>query len=99
MKDSDWEILYRLYKTPNITKVANMLYISQPSLTRRLKGIEEEFNIKIVSRTSKGVTFTPEGEYLAKKAENYMDFIKEIKNLSTIKLELKSSSKVFNWCL
>ena len=45
----------------NITKVANMLYISQPSLTRRLKGIEEEFNIKIVSRTSKGVTFTPEG--------------------------------------
>ena len=80
MKDSDWEILYRLYKTPNITKVANMLYISQPSLTRRLKGIEEEFNIKIVSRTSKGVTFTPEGEYLAKKAENYMDFIKEIKN-------------------
>ena len=39
MKDSDWEILYRLYKTPNITKVANMLYISQPSLTRRLKGI------------------------------------------------------------
>ena len=77
MKDSDWEILYRLYKTPNITKVANILYISQPSLTRRLKGIEEEFNIKIVSRTSKGVTFTPEGEYLAKKAENYMDFIKE----------------------
>ena len=52
MKDSDWEILYRLYKTPNITKVANMLYISQPSLTRRLKGIEEEFNIRRSSVTS-----------------------------------------------
>ena len=48
MKDSDWEILYRLYKTPNITKVANMLYISQPSLTRRLKGIEEESNLKMI---------------------------------------------------
>ena len=95
MKDSDWEILYRLYKTPNITKVANMLYISQPSLTRRLKGIEEEFNIKIVSRTSKGVTFTPEGEYLAKKAENYMDFIKEIKNdLKSYKVEYEGTITV-----
>ena len=80
MKDSDWEILYRLYETPNITKVANMLYISQPSLTKRLKSIEEEFNIKIVDRTSKGVEFTPEGEYLAKKAESYMKFIEEIRN-------------------
>lgn len=80
MKDSDWEILYRLYKTPNITKVANMLYISQPSLTKRLKAIEEEFDVKIVDRTSKGVEFTLEGEYLAKKAEIYMNFIEEIKN-------------------
>lgn len=33
MKDSDWEILYELYKNPNMTKVANLLYITQPSLT------------------------------------------------------------------
>ena len=44
MKDSDWEILYRLYKTPNITKVANMLYISQPSLTRKNKCISEPYD-------------------------------------------------------
>ncbi len=25
MKDSDWEILYELYKNPNMTKVANLL--------------------------------------------------------------------------
>ena len=37
MKDTDWEILYRLYETPNMTKVADMLYISQPSLTKRVK--------------------------------------------------------------
>lgn len=80
MKDSDWIILDKLYKTPNITKVANMLYISQPSLTKRIKSIEEEFNIKIVDRTSKGVVFTPQGEYLAKKAEIYINFIEEIKN-------------------
>lgn len=80
MKDSDWRILYKLYQTPNITKVANMLYISQPSLTKRIKNIEEEFNVKIVDRTSKGVVFTPEGEYLAQKAETYINFIEEIKS-------------------
>ena len=40
MKDTDWEILYRLYETPNMTKVADMLYISQPSLTKRVKSME-----------------------------------------------------------
>ena len=40
MKDSDWEILYELYKNPNMTKVANLLYMTQPSLTKRLQHME-----------------------------------------------------------
>jgi len=79
MKDSDWEIIYELYRTPNITKVANRLYMTQPSLTKRLKCIEEEFHIRVVDRTTKGVKFTPEGKLLAKRAEHYMAFIKETK--------------------
>ena len=79
MKDTDWEILYRLYETPNMTKVADMLYISQPSLTKRVKNMEKEFGVKIINRTSKGVKFTSEGEYLAKKAKEYMEFIKNVK--------------------
>lgn len=77
MKDSDWKILHELYKMPNITKVANMMYMTQPSLTKRLKSMENEFQIKIVSRNTKGVEFTPEGEYLAKQAEKYISFINE----------------------
>lgn len=77
MKDSDWKILYELYKTPNITKVANRLYITQPSLTKRLQSIEEEFQIKIVDRTTKGVEFTKEGELLAQKAQQYISFMSQ----------------------
>ena len=76
MKDSDWEILYELHKNPNMTKVANLLYITQPSLTKRLQHIEEEFQVTIVDRTPKGLTFTKEGEYLAKQAETYLNFLK-----------------------
>ena len=95
MKDTDWEILYRLHETPNMTKVADMLYISQPSLTKRVKNMEKEFGVKIINRTSKGVKFTSEGEYLAKKAKEYMEFIKNVKEgLTSYKTELEGTIKV-----
>ena len=40
MKDSDWEILHELYLNPNLTRVANQLYMTQPSLTKRLQHME-----------------------------------------------------------
>lgn len=79
MKDSDWQILWELYKTPNMTKVANLLYISQPSLSKRLQSIEEEFHVEVVKRTAKGLEFTRQGELLAKKAQEYMVFMQQIK--------------------
>lgn len=79
MKDSDWEILYELHKNPNMTKVANLLYITQPSLTKRLQYMESAFQVTIVNRTSKGLKFTQEGEYLAERAEKYIDFMNETK--------------------
>ena len=78
MKDSDWLILSELYDTKNITKAANRLYITQPSLTKRLKQIEEEFSITVVNRTTKGVEFTPEGELLAEKSKEYLKFLKDL---------------------
>lgn len=77
MKDTDWEILNELYKNPNMTKVANLLYMTQPSLTKRLQNIETEFQVTIVNRTPKGLEFTPEGCFLAKQAEKYLKFLQE----------------------
>lgn len=77
MKDSDWEILYELYKNPNMSKVAGLLFMTQPSLTKRLQHMESEFQVTIVNRTPKGLQFTREGEFLAKQAEIYLDFMKE----------------------
>lgn len=79
MKDSDWEFLYELYKNPNMSKVASLLYVTQPSLTKRLQYMESEFQMTIVNRTPKGLDFTPEGKYLAERAKIYLDFMKETK--------------------
>lgn len=77
MRDTDWEILYTLYRTPNLTKAAGLLYLTQPSLTKRLQRMEAEFQVSIVDRTQRGLCFTPEGEYLAHRAELYLAFLRE----------------------
>lgn len=80
MRNIDWEILSELYKNPNITKVSNLFYMSQPALTKRLKQIEDYFQVTIVNRTPKGLSFTPEGKYLAEQAEKHIAFMNETHN-------------------
>lgn len=79
MDERDWTILHVLYEQKNITKTAQILYITQPALTKRLMQIEEEFGVKIVNRGIRGVHFTPQGEYLAKRAEQLISTFREIK--------------------
>lgn len=79
MEDRDWLILQLLYEQKNITKTAQSLFISQPALTARLRQLENEFGITIVHRTSKGVQFTPQGEYLAKCSNEMLLKLRKIK--------------------
>lgn len=79
MEERDWLILQVLYEQKNITKTAQSLFISQPALTARLRHIEGYFGVKIVYRTSKGVHFTPQGEYLAKSASEMLVNLRNVK--------------------
>lgn len=74
MRDIDWKIIYELYQIKNITKVADKLFMTQPTLTKRLQSIEEEFGTRLVNRSTKGVQFTKEGEFLAHQSELYLQF-------------------------
>ncbi|MEN1969565.1 LysR family transcriptional regulator [Lentibacillus sp. N15] len=79
MDDKDWLIIHTLYRKKSITKAGESLYISQPTLTKRLKQMETELGVKIVNRSIKGVQFTEEGEYLAKRADEILETFREIK--------------------
>lgn|SRR5690606_19778169 len=79
MRSEDWEILKVLYENKNITKTGKELFISQPALTNRIKQIEKEFGAKIINRDRRGVRFTPQGEYLAKSAEEMIVKLRQIK--------------------
>jgi DNA-binding transcriptional LysR family regulator len=79
MDERDWLILKTLNGQNNISKTARSLYISQPALTKRIKQMEKEFQVSIILRGSKGIQFTPEGEYLAKCAEDMLERIRQMK--------------------
>lgn len=75
----DWEILKVLYLQKNLTKTARLLFLTQPALTTRLKHMQEALGVKIVTRESRGVHFTPQGEYLVHCAEEALAHYEKIK--------------------
>ncbi len=56
-----------------ITEAAGKLYISQPSLTNAIHELEKEMQIKIFSRTNKGITLTADGEIFLGYARQVME--------------------------
>lgn len=80
MRDFDWYILVSLHETGNITKSAELLFITQPALTKRLQGIEQDLGCTLVIRSQKGITFTPVGELVVQQARSIVSAITGIKN-------------------
>lgn len=54
---------YILSTTLNYSEAAEKLYISQSTLSRHIKGIEEELNVHLFSRTTRNVVLTTEGKF------------------------------------
>ncbi|WP_101912944.1 LysR family transcriptional regulator [Megasphaera vaginalis (ex Bordigoni et al. 2020)] len=53
--------IIEISKCGSISAAANKLFIAQPSLSKVVKDLEEEFQIKILRRNRHGIAFTPEG--------------------------------------
>lgn len=59
-------------ETGSLNKAADLLYVSQPSLTSAVKELEKELGISIFYRSGKGVTLTNDGaEFLLHAKEIY----------------------------
>lgn len=53
---------YEIAQQKSINKAAEKLYLNQPSLSKSIKHLENEFGLSLFDRTSKGVQLTPFGE-------------------------------------
>ncbi|MEW9670537.1 LysR family transcriptional regulator [Ammoniphilus sp. 3BR4] len=79
MEEKDWVLLKTLYEQQTLTKTAEILFVSQPSLTYRIQQLEKEFGITIIYRGRRGIEFTPQGEYLARYAKDMLHQLQQTK--------------------
>lgn len=81
------EYFFTIVEYKSISKAAEILYISQPSLSRVLKSIEEEMGTQLLRRTARGVELTEAGEEL------YLDAKRAVGILNNAKIRINEKTK------
>lgn len=59
----------------SITKAADVLHITQPTLSRQLAQLEQEVGVKLFDRGARRVTLTNEGFLLRRRAEEILQLV------------------------
>ena len=59
----------------NMTRAAESLHISQPSLSKEIKALEEELGKKLFTRTRSGLKLTEAGMLLRRRTEDILDMV------------------------
>lgn len=96
-----YKVFYTVSKCRNISHAADMLFVSQPAVSKSVKTLEKLLNIKLFSRSSKGVSITPEGEILYKHIESAFNelsigenYIEKLKNREMGNINLGVSTAI-----
>lgn len=79
MKVDDHELLVALDQTKSLKSAAELLFISQPAVSQRLKSIEQDWGVQIFIRTKRLIHVTPEGERIIEHAKSVVAGEKEVK--------------------
>ena len=81
--------VYEVYREKSFSKAAQNLYISQPSLSARIKKIEQQIGFPLFDRSTSPLQLTEVGEAYIKSAEEIFQIEHRmenyINNLSTLK--------------
>ena len=77
---STYRIFFEVAKQGNISKAAESLYISQPAISKTIVRLEDNLNVKLFKRNSRGVSLTEEGEVLFHHVQEAIHHIEEAEN-------------------
>lgn len=82
------EYFLAVAREQNITRAAQYLHLTQPTLSRQLTDLEKEFGKQLLIRGKRKVTLTEDGLYFRKRAEEIVSLVKrtedEMKNNDTV---------------
>lgn len=83
MNQAEIETFLMIVKTKTITKTAENLFLSQPTVSHRLKLLEDELNVKLLNRKKgyKQIELTTQGEEFIPIAERWLSLWQEMQLL------------------
>ncbi|WMJ77663.1 MULTISPECIES: LysR family transcriptional regulator [unclassified Sedimentibacter] len=98
------EAFFAIIKCNNLTKAAEMLFITQPALTRRLQSLEKELGFELIIRKKgrKKIELTKKGESFISIAEKWLELYSKINDISNKNKRIKfvvSAMESINTCI
>lgn len=73
MRLNQLEYFMKVVECGSITKAAQELYLSQPSLTKAISSLEAEYDLKLFNRTARGLSLTPKGRDFLEYAKSVVE--------------------------
>ena len=71
---------FEIAREENMTRASERLHVSQPTLSKQMKDLEEELGKKLFRRGSASIHLTDEGMLLRKRAEDIIAMVDKTKN-------------------
>lgn len=91
MKIKQLEYLVKTVECGSISKAAQQLFISQPSLTKAIMGLEEEYGIQILVRKARGVELTVDGKNFVRYAHRVLTAVQALESNFSEKSDAENS--------
>lgn len=83
MRLKQLQYLIKVVECGSITQAAQQLYVSQPSLTKSILSLEEEYHIQILVRKPRGIELTAEGRDFVHYARGVLSAVDALKSNSS----------------
>lgn len=101
-----YRIFYSVAKHKNMTAAVNDIYMSQPTISRKIQKLEEELGCTLFIRTKQGMELTPEGELLYQHLTELFDRLgtveerlKQIKDLKNGMIHISATEMTMQYFL
>lgn len=75
-----------------ISRAAEQLHLTQPTLSRQLKDLEEELAVSLFNRSNREMTLTEDGQYLYNRAQEILKLVNKTEEKLTRKGEIGGGS-------
>ncbi|MBR3244114.1 MAG: LysR family transcriptional regulator [Parasporobacterium sp.] len=83
MNQRQLEIVKTLAETLNFTKTAELLFLSQTTVTLQIHNLEEELQVRLFDRTSRSVKLTPAGQTFYEGAKKILALMQKTADETT----------------